>query len=261
MKTSRAPYVITGITLLFLYIPIIIMVVNSFNRSAYGGEWQGFTLDWYEKIFSTRGVWHSLKNTLIIGISASVVSTILGGLAAFALYRYSSWLQKAHYALSYLPLVMPEILMGISLLLVFAFLHFPLSLWTVFIAHTTFCVSYVTFIVLSRLKNFDYSMVEASLDLGASPWMTTRKIIIPQLMPALISGALLAFTISIDDYIITSFVAGPGSTTLPVYIYGMIKFGLTPVINALSTILLLITFISVVIVQTFTEELEEDKIG
>lgn len=256
MKRNKLPYIITALTLLFLYIPIIIMVINSFNSSPYGGEWQHFTFQWYEQLFSLRGLWHSLRNTLIIGISASLASTILGALAAYALYRYDTWLQKVQYGLAYLPLVMPEILMGISLLLVFVFVQISLSLWTVFIAHTTFCVSYVIFILLARLKNFDYSLVEAAMDLGASPWVATRKIIIPQLMPGLISGALLAFTISIDDYIITFFVAGPGSTTLPIYIYGMIKFGLTPAVNALSTLLLLATFIMVLLVQAFSKEVE-----
>lgn len=256
MKKHKIPYIITALTLLFLYVPMVIMAVNSFNNSAYGNEWQGFTLDWYRQLFTMGDVWHSLKNTLIIGISASITSTTLGTLAAFALYRYDSWLQKIHYGLTYLPLVMPEILMGISLLLVFVFMQISLSLWTVFIAHTTFCVSYVTFIILSRLRNFDYSMVEASLDLGASPWVTLRRVVIPQLMPGLLSGALLAFTISIDDYIITAFVAGPGSATLPIYIYGLIKFGLTPVVNALSTLLLLATFISVLLVQTFTKDID-----
>lgn len=254
MKRSKIPFVITFLAFAFLYLPILILMINSFNESRFGGLWTGFSLRWYRQLFQDRGIWNALINSLIIGISATLVSTILGTFAAFALHRYKSFLQKIHFATIISPIIVPEILMGISLLLLFVGTYIPLGLITVFIAHTTFCICYVTVLVLTKLENFDFSIVEAALDLGANGWIVLRRILIPILAPGILSGALLAFTISLDDFIVTSFVAGPGSTTLPIYVYGMIKFGATPMINALSTILLTLTFICTCITQYLTKE-------
>mgnify|MGYP000644462668 CR=1 FL=1 len=256
MKRSNFPLIITLLVICFLYIPMIIMGINSFNASRYGTEWTGFTLKWYELLWTKKRLWSALGNSLLIGSSAALFSTVLGTLSAFAFYRFKSKLQNLHYAFVYIPLMMPDILMGISLLLVFVSFSIPLSLVTVFIAHVTFCVSYVTLVILSRLQHFDYSTIEAALDLGASPPLIIWKIVLPQLLPALISGALLAFTVSIDDYIITFFVSGPGSTTLPLEIYSLIKSGATPVINALSTLLLSLTFLTVPFIHFFSEEVQ-----
>lgn len=253
MKRSQVPLVITIAILLFLYLPIIILVINSFNESRFGGIWTGFTLKWYEKLFYEKPIWNAVKNSLIVGISATIMSTIMGTAAAFGLYRYRSRLQEMHYALIYSPLVIPDILMGMSLLLFFVLTKIPLSLFTIFIAHTTFCVSYVAMVVWSKLQNFDFAVIEAAQDLGAGWIAILRRILIPLLSPGIISGALLAFTMSLDDYIISSFIAGPGSTTLPIYVYGMIKFGSTPLINALSTLLLAATFILAWITQRLTK--------
>lgn len=254
MKRSRFPLVITFLAFVFLYLPILILIVNSFNESRFGGLWTGFSLRWYRQLFIDRGIWSSLTNSLIIGISATILATVLGTTAAFALHRFKTKLQQLHYALIISPLIVPEILMGISLLLLFVAAHIQLGLMSVFIAHTTFCICYVTVLVLARLQNFDFSVIEAAQDLGASWWVIIRRILIPMLAPGILSGALLAFTISLDDFIVTSFVAGPGSTTLPIYVYGMIKFGATPMINALSTILLTLTFIFVCLTQYLTRE-------
>jgi spermidine/putrescine transport system permease protein len=178
----------------------------------------------------------------------------LGTTAAIALHRYASRLQKFHYTLIYTPLVVPEILMGISLLLFFAALRLELGLFTIFLAHVTFCISYVTMVVLGRLQDFDYSIVEAAQDLGADWWLTVRRVLLPMLMPGIVAGGLLAFTLSIDDFVITFFVAGPGSTTLPIRIYSMIKHGAPPLINALSSILLVVTFLTVFFSQRLTRE-------
>jgi spermidine/putrescine transport system permease protein len=242
MKTSRFPLIMTCIVFAFLYFPIVLLIINSFNASRFGGNWAGFSLRWYYQLFHERGIWLALINSLIIGTSATLFSTFLGTTAAFAIHRFKSRLQKVHYALILSPLIIPEILMGISLLFLFVALNVQLGLLTVFIAHTTFCICYVTVLVLARLQQFDFSVIEAAQDLGASGFVVLKRILIPLLAPGIISGALLAFTISIDDYVVTSFVAGPGSTTLPIYVYGMIKFGSTPLINALSTILLTLTF-------------------
>lgn len=245
MKRSRLPAVVTTLCLLFLYLPIMILVVNSFNGSRFGSVWGGLSLRWYEQLFSNRSIWFALRNTLLIGVVSTLFSMVLGTLAAWALNRYRSHVQNIHYALVYTPLVVPDILIGISLLLFFVAIRMPLGLFTIFIAHTTFCVSYVAMVVLARLQDFDFSVIEAAQDLGAN-WRTiVLRVILPQLAPGILAGGMLAFTLSIDDFVITFFVAGPGSTTLPVQIYSMIKHGSPPMINALSTILLCITFVIV----------------
>lgn len=254
MKTGTFPKVVTFLVILFLYLPIIILMATSFNESRFGHEWSGFSLKWYNRLFQDRDIWAAVRNTLIIGSAATIASCFMGTLGAYALYRYRSVLQRIHYGLVYAPLVVPDILMGMSLLLLFISLSINLGLGTIIIAHTTFCISYVAMVVLAKLDNFDYSVVEAAQDLGAGWWSVVAKIILPMLAPGIISGALLAFTISIDDYIVTSFVAGPGTSTLPIHVYGMIKFGATPVINALSTIVLSVTFILALITQLLTKE-------
>lgn len=254
MKLARSPFVVTAVVLLFLYLPIIVLVINSFNESRFGGIWTGFSGKWYELLFTQKEVWNALKNSLIVGSIATIISTCLGTIAAIVLYKYKTRLQKTHYALLYAPLIIPDILMGVSLLVFFVSLSFPLGIVTVCIAHTTFCISYITMIVRARLQHFEYAQVEAAYDLGATSWTVLHKIIIPHLRPAIAAGALLAFTISLDDFVITFFVVGPGFTTLPIYVYSMIKFGSPPIINALSTILLGITFIIIAISYSLTEE-------
>ena len=250
MRRSRFPILVTLLVLAFLYLPILILVANSFNPARFSSRWQGFSLVWYRRLFESPEIWAALKNTLLIAVSVTAVSVVLGTAAAYALHRYgASRLQKVHYTLIYQPLVVPEILMGISLLMAFVAAGVPLGLFTIFLAHITFCVSFVAMTVLGRLQDFDFSIIEAARDLGASPWQSTRKVLIPVLMPGIVAGALLAFTLSIDDFVITFFVAGPGSTTLPLRIYSMIKYGAPPMINALSTLLLAVTFTAVVASQ------------
>lgn len=254
MKKSSFPFYVTIAVLIFLYLPIVVLFINSFNDSRFGAEWTGFTFKWYERLMRERALWQSFRNSLIVASSATVASAILGTTAALALYRYKTRLQKVHYGLVYVPLVIPDILTGMSLLLLFVTLNIKLGLFTVFITHTTFCLSYVTIIILARLQNFDFSVIEAAQDLGANNWVVFRKILIPLLSPGIAAGALLAFTLSIDDFVITFFVVGPGTSTLPIYIYGMIKYGSTPVINALSVILLFLTFIVIWLTQRLLEE-------
>lgn len=254
MKRNPFCMAITIFVILFLYLPIVMLVISSFNESRFGGLWTGFSLKWYERLWQEKAMWTALTNSLIIGISATISSTILGTLAAFALHFYKTRLQKVHYSLIYTPLVIPDILMGISLLLFFVALNIKLSLFTIFIAHTTFCVSYVTMVMLSKLQTFDFSVVEAARDLGADTWTVTRRVLLPLLAPGITAGALLAFTLSIDDFVITYFVAGQGVSTLPIYIYSMMKFGSTPIINALSTIILFLTFVVVCITQSLSKE-------
>lgn len=253
MKRSF-PFWITLITLIFLYLPILIMMGSSFNASRFGGHWSGFSLHWYRQLLQDSMVWEALVNSLIVAVSATITAVILGTMAAFALHLYKGKLQKFQWGMIYSPLILPDVLMGAALLIYFLFLNLSLGLFTIYLAHTTFCVSYVTLVMLSRLQNFDFSLIEAAQDLGASPARITTKIIIPLLMPGIIAAALLAFTLSIDDFVITFFVTGPGSTTLPLFVYGMIKYGSTALINALSTIILLVTIALVLITQYLTGE-------
>lgn len=255
MKKSPVSAFVTLAIFLFLYLPILVLFINSFDASKFGSEHFQFSLRWYEKLFHERELWRALLNSLIIGICASFFASFLGTISAFALYRYRSWLQSMHYAFIYIPLVIPDILMGISLLLFFGLIFFPLGLFTIFIAHTTFCISYVAMVVLARLQHFDYSVIEAAEDLGANQWDQIRRVWIPLLAPSILGGALLAFTLSFDDFVITYFVAGQGALTLPLYVYSMIKFGSTPVINALSTLLLFLTGPIVWLMHTLSEEI------
>lgn len=257
MKSSRVPMLTTMAVLLFFYLPIAILVVDSFNGARFAGTWGGFSLKWYVKLFQDREIWYALRNSLVVGLAATLCATVIGTSAAFALHRFDTRLQRIHNVLIYTPLVVPEILMGISLLLLFIAMQVPLGLFTVFLAHVTFCVSYVAMVVLARLQDFDFTLVEAAQDLGANAWVCLRRVLLPLLAPGILAGALLAFTLSIDDFVITFFVAGPGATTLPIRVYSMIKHGATPVINALSTLMLAVTFGVVFVAQRLTEEKEK----
>ncbi len=243
MKRSRFPLVVCVLGMIFFYFPILVLVINSFNASRFSTVWEGFSLKWYDELFADPTIWAALRNTMLIAVSATLVSMVLGTLAAFALHRYRSRLQDAHYTLVYTPLVMPDILMGIGLLLFFSALRIPLDRGTIFIAHVTFCVSYVAMVVLARLQDFDFSLIEAAQDLGANTWTILWRVLLPLLAPGILAGGLLAFSLSVDDFVITFFVSGPGSTTLPIKIYSMIKYGKPPVINALSTLILCATFL------------------
>lgn len=249
MKKSRFALTVLVLVMLFLYLPIFVLIVNSFNLSKYGGDWQGFTLKWYNILFTgNRPIWEAFRRSLVIASLATLASCVLGTTAALALHRWKSRLQTFHYGLIYTPLVMPEILMGISLLMMFTAVGASCGMTTIWIAHTTFCVSYVTMTVLARLQDFDDRIVEAAYDLGASPWYAFFKVQLPMLLPGIIAGGLLAFTLSIDDFVITFFVTGPGSDTLPLKIYSMIKHSRQmPVINSLSTLMLVFTCVLVAI--------------
>lgn len=246
MSPSRIPWCITSLVLAFFYLPIGALVVKSFNSARFSPEWQGFTWQWYERLWHRADILGALVNSLKVAFTASLASMILGTCAAFALHRYRSRLQEVHRTMVHVPLVLPDILMGMSLLLFFIALGVSLSLTTITIAHVTFCLSYVTLVVLARLQDFDPNLVEAARDLGASRYQAFRKITLPIIFPGILAGGLLAFTLSIDDYVVTFFVKGPGSDTLSTLVYSMIKKSRElPVINALSTLMLLSTFVLV----------------
>jgi spermidine/putrescine transport system permease protein len=246
MKRSRLPAFIAAVVLFLFYAPIAVLVVNSFNASRFGGNWEGFTWKWYEKLLDSDDIWSALWASLTIATLASVAAMILGTLAALALHRFHTRLQKIHLGALTIPLVMPDLLTGISLLLFFVALGIPTGFTTIWIAHVTFCLSYVSLVVLGRLQDFDFTLIDAARDLGASRWQAARRVLLPLLAPGIFAGGLLAFTLSIDDFVITFFVQGPGTTTLPLRVYSMMKVSQNmPVINALSTLLLAVTFVVV----------------
>jgi spermidine/putrescine transport system permease protein len=231
---------------LFLYIPLVVVVVFSFNDSKLSAEWVGFTLGWYTKLFGNDEMLKAARNSLFIALVASLAATVLGTMAGIAMHRYRSRLLPV---MVLTPIAMPEILLGVSLLIFFitTFGEESLSLLTVIIAHTTFCIGFVAIIVRARLAGMDESIFEAARDLGATPWRTFRLVTLPLIMPGIIAGALMAFTLSIDDFVITFFTAGAGVPTLPLTIYTMVKIAVTPEVNALSTLLMLITLTLIVI--------------
>lgn len=230
-------------TLLVLFMPLIYIAIFSFNSSK-DSTFTGFSLIWYKQLFSdSPALWKSLLNSLIVAISSGFAATILGTLAAIGIYWYKFRGRTYIQTISFLPMVLPEVIMGVSMLIFFDGIKMPLGLFTIFAAHTTFCLPFVFLMVGARIDEFDYSIVEASHDLGANEFETLTKVVIPAIMPGIISGFMMSVTMSLEDYVITNLVSGPGSTTLPLYIYSTIRTGVSPVINCLSVILILFTCI------------------
>lgn len=230
----------------FLYLPIFILVIFSFNDSKLNAVWTGFTVKWYGSLWQNGAVLHATQMTLIVAFASTILSIIFGILVSVGMYRYKFKGKSVVDGMLNVPLVLPEIVMGISLLAFFSMIKVPLGIWTLIIAHVTFSIPYVVVVIRARLQGFDKSIEEAAMDLGANEWKTFRLITLPIIQPAIVASALLAFTISMDDVIVSFFVAGPGSTTLPLQIFSMVRFGVTPEINALSTIMLVATLLVVI---------------
>jgi len=239
-----ALWVAAGAGYAFLYIPLVIVIVYSFNNSRLNAEWVGFTLDWYDKLFHNEEMLTAAGNSLLIALTASLVSTVLGTMAGVAMYRYKLRLLPL---LVLTPIAIPEILMGVSLLIFFVLVNFTLGLVSVTLAHIAFCIGFVAIVVRARLAGMDESLTEAARDCGASPWEAFRYVTLPLIMPGVIAGALMAFTLSIDDFVITFFTAGAGTVTLPLQIYSMIKIAVTPEVNAVSSLLMLLTLALIII--------------
>lgn len=233
--------VVTGILIyLFLYLPLLIVIAYSFNDSRVNVTWVGFTLKWYRVLFNDKQLINAALNSLVIAVLASSVSVILGTLAGVALHRYKIPLLST---LIMIPMAAPELLVGVALLLFFLLINLTLGLTSITLAHIAFCVSFVTIAVRTRMHGMDDSLIDAARDLGATPLRAFILILIPSILPGIIAGWLMAFTLSIDDFVITFFTAGVGSTTLPLAIYSMLKMGVTPEVNAVSTLIILITLI------------------
>ena len=225
---------------LFLYIPLAVVVIFSFNDSKLNAEWVGFTWKWYEKLIHNENILRAAGNSLIIAIISAAMATVLGTLAGLAIHRgRQKWLP----ALVLGPIAMPDILIGVSLLLMFILFNATLGMTSIILAHVSFCIGFVALAVQSRLSGMDQSLVEAARDLGATPLQAFRLVTLPLLKPGIIAGGMMAFTLSIDDFVITFFTAGVGSSTLPLEIYSMVKIAVTPEVNAVSTLLMLVTLV------------------
>ena len=239
-----------GLVGLFLYAPLVVLVVMSFNDSRRTTRWQGFTLDWYRKALEDAELVESLLNSLTIAALSTGISLLLGTLAAIALWRFRFGGRALVETSFSLPIVVPEVCMGVAMLIFFARvmpwpagLPWPLPLGPIVIAHVAFSFPFVAVVVRARLQSFDRAQEEAARDLGAGEWQALWDVVIPHLRPALLAGALLAFTLSLDDFVITFFTAGPDTVTFPVKVYSMVRFSVTPKVNAISTLLLLLTVI------------------
>ncbi len=239
-KISKSLLTTGTLVYMFLYLPLIVLIVYSFNDSRVNVGWVGFTLKWYKVLFADKQLIAAAINSLIIALIASTVSVILGTLAGVALHKYKVPLLST---LVMIPVAAPELLVGVSLLLFFILINFTLGMASITLAHIAFCVSFVTIAVKTRMYGMDNSLLDAARDLGASPVKTFFLILIPTILPGIIAGWLMAFTLSIDDFVITFFTAGVGSSTLPLAIYSMLKMGVTPEVNAASTIIILVTLV------------------
>ncbi|AEJ20265.1 ABC transporter permease [Gracilinema caldarium] len=230
-------------TIGFLFLPLFVLILYSFNASK-GMGWTGFSLVWYEKLFfNSQDLWRAFGNSAIIAFASAATATVIGTLGAIGVNWYEFKLKKYIQGITFLPMILPEIIIGVSLLVFFAGVGLKLGLFTIYIAHTTFNLPFVYLMVMARLDEFDYSIIEAAHDLGANERQTLLKVIVPMSMPGIVSGFLTAITLSLEDFVITFFVSGPGSTTLPLYVYSAIRFGVSPVINALSVIMILGTMV------------------
>ena len=239
------------IVFLFLFLPIFVLVIFSFNTSRLNILFEGFTLRWYYELFNNPMLLESLSNTLIVAIISTVVSTIVGTISSYALKKFDFPFKKFINELLYIPVVIPEIVLGISLLCIYALIKLELGMFTLVLSHIAFSIPYVIVNVNSVMDTMNPNLEEAASDLGASKIQTFFKVVLPSLMPGILSGAQLAFTLSLDDVVVSYFTAGPDSNTLPLQVFSMIKTGVTPDVNALITILLLIIFVTLFISMCF----------
>jgi spermidine/putrescine transport system permease protein len=262
--TERLLRVQSVVVFAFLYAPILVLAVFSFNENDNVGIWTRPSLRWYGEMFQNDAVMGALRNSLIVAAVSTVVSTILGTATAMALERFRFRGQRAFDGLTYLPVIIPDVTMAVMMLLFFAaafrminglgVLHLQFGLGTISLSHIAFSISFVAIVVRARLGQLDPSLEEAAADLYASRWMAFRKVTLPLIAPAVVGGALLALTVSLDDVVVTSFVAGPGSTTLPVYVFGLVRRGVTPLINAVSVLMLGASMVLVLVSLVFQRD-------
>ncbi|MBO9097328.1 MULTISPECIES: ABC transporter permease [unclassified Rhizobium] len=257
VKWSRFNIVSVTLGFAFLYLPIALLVIFSFNESKLVTIWTGFSVKWYVQLMHNQALLDAAWVTVRVGLLSATLATVLGTLAAFTLVRYTRFRGRMLFSgMVYAPLVMPDVITGLSLLLLFVAIDFDRGFWTITLAHTTLTMCFVAVVVQSRLMSFDQSIEEAALDLGATPLRTFLEITLPIISPAVFSGWILAFTLSLDDLVIASFTSGPGATTLPMKIYSQVRLGVTPEINAVCTILIAIVAIGVICASVVTKRRE-----
>lgn len=237
----------------FLYAPILVLIIFSFNDSKSTAKWEGFTLDWYNTLFQNSMIMKSLYYTLIVAVLSSLLATILGTFAAFGIHYMKNWQEKVVLNVNSVPMLNPDIVTGVALMMLFVTLNIPLGFTTMLIAHVTFNVPYVVLSVLPKLKQMPNEMLEAAMDLGATPWYAFKKVIIPEIKPGIITGALIAFTLSIDDFVISFFTTGNGVNNLSIAIYSMAKRGIKPEINALSTLMFVSVLVLILLINKRTK--------
>lgn len=238
----------------FLYVPILVLMVLSFNRAGLPTVWTGFSVEWYGKLLQSGPILSAARNTLIVAVVSTVLATVIGTLLAVGVETRKS--SSALDAILFAPMIIPDIVLAIALLSFYSLLSVTLGLHSIIMSHVVFNIAFVVAVVRTRMRNFDHSILEASADLGASEFTTFRRVLLPAIAPGVIAGALLSFTLSIDEFIIAFFTAGPGqsSTTLPMQIYAMIRFGVTPEINAMATIVMFVSFALVLFAQRADKE-------
>ena len=245
---------------LFLYMPIIVLVINSFNKSKFGGVWNGFTLEWYMQLFKDKSIISSLYNTIIVATLASVIATSIGTLASIGINSMTSRYKSVMLNVSYISMINPDIVIGVSLLSFFSLFQFlKLGYVTLILAHITLCAPYVVFAVLPKLQQLNPNLSEAAQDLGATPTQTFFKVILPEIKPGIISGMIMSFTLSLDDFIISFFTTGAGISTLSIKVYSMTKRGVSPKINALTTLMLFVIIVLMVIIQIRSTKSEKNR--
>ncbi|WP_301098485.1 spermidine/putrescine ABC transporter permease PotC [Otariodibacter sp.] len=237
----------------YLYIPIIILVTNSFNADRYGLSWKGLSFNWYERLFNNDTLIQAAGHSVSIAFFSATLSTIIGAMTAIALYRYRFRGKQMVGGMLFVVMMSPDIVMAVSLLALFMIVGVSLGFWSLLFAHVTFCLPYVVITVSSRLKDFDSKMLEAAKDLGATEVVILRKILLPLLLPAIVSGWLLSFTISLDDVVVSSFVTSASYEVLPLKIFSLVKTGVTPEVNALATLMIILSLVLVILSQVITK--------
>lgn len=240
-----------ALTLLFMYLPIIIMIIYSFNESKQLGHWTGFSLKWYEQLFTDSQMTSALMYTIVVALLASIIATVVGTITAIGLQGYGKFSKSLVMNITYIPVVNPDIITGLSLMLLFIFANIRLGFATMLIAHVVFCIPYVIFSVMPKLRQINYSKYEAAQDLGATPTQALMKVIIPELIPGIISGFMLSFTLSLDDFVVSFFTTGNGVQNLSTVIYTMTKRGINPKINALSTLMFIAVVTILIIINLY----------
>ncbi|NJK35464.1 MAG: ABC transporter permease [Oscillatoriales cyanobacterium SM2_2_1] len=228
----------TLLAFLYMYLPITVLAVFSFNASSSSSRWEGFSFQWYAKLWQSDALFVALRNSLTVAVTAVAVAAVLGTLIAVGLARYQFPGRSLYRGVTYLPVIIPDIAIAVATLVFFGAIALPLSLGTIVLAHIVFCLAYISVVVSSRLAGLDPRLEEAALDLGATPVVAFIQVLLPQLIPGILSGCLLAFVLSMDDFVIAYFTSGVGATTLPVAIFSRIRTGVTPELNALSVLLI-----------------------